>query len=440
MRPSSPSEATLPRGCAGQSTGRVSGGPGNVRCSCDQPARPCAIATADRSPRAHRVAHAAPPLRPWEQFASLLAEGLVAAGHDVTLFATADSVTTARLRSTSPCGWNEDDSIEPKVAEALHIAASSSTPPTSTSSTTASTSCRSPTAGSSTRRSSRRSTASRRTRILPAYERYDDTTAYVAISDADRHPALHYAATIHHGIDTAAFAVDPEPGDHLLFFGRIHPDKGTATAIDVAARAGRRLVIAGIIHDQRYYDEQVAPHVDGDTVRYIGPVTAADRSAVLGAAHALLHLIDFDEPFGYSVVEALACGTPVIAHRRGSMPELITDGVTGFLVDGTEEAVASDPRRRLARPTHDPGSDRRPLRQEHDDRPLRRRLPIPPRPRLTSSAVTPPGSGEDGVRLRPDVDRTTVDNAPSSPSAPIDRTTQAPSTSRCSPARPSSGR
>ena len=250
-------------------------------------------------------------------------------------------MTTVRLRSTSPCGWNEDDSIEPKVAEALHIAAFFEhaadldiihngfdflpltysglvdTPVVTT------------IHGFSS------------DRILPAYERYDGTTAYVAISDADRHPALHYAATIHHGIDTAAFAVDPDPGEHLLFFGRIHPDKGTATAIDVAARAGRRLVIAGIIHDQRYYDEQVAPHVDGDTVRYIGPVTAADRSAVLGAAYALLHLIDFEEPFGYSVVEALACGTPVIAQRRGSMPELITDGVTGYLVNDAEAAVGA---------------------------------------------------------------------------------------------------
>lgn len=272
----------------------------------------------------------------------MLADGLVAAGHDVTLFATGDSVTTATLHSTSPTGWNEDDSVEPKVAEALHIAAAFEraadfdiihngfdflplafsalvdTPVVTT------------IHGFSS------------DRIVPAYQRYDDTTAYVAISDADRHPALHYAATIHHGIDTAAFAVDPKPGDHLLFFGRIHPDKGTASAIEVAARSGRRLVIAGIIHDQRYFDVEVAPHIDGDRVQFLGPVGAADRSAVLGAAHALLHLIDFDEPFGYSVAEALACGTPVIAHRRGSMPELIDDGVTGYLVedaDGATDAV-----------------------------------------------------------------------------------------------------
>jgi glycosyltransferase involved in cell wall biosynthesis len=278
---------------------------------------------------------------PWELFASLLADGLVSAGHDVTLFATADSITTAALRSTSPHGWNEDDTIEPKVAEALHIADAFEHAADLdvihngfdflplTYSALVDTAVVTTIHGFSS------------PRILPVYERYDPTTSYVAISDADRHPALHYAATIHHGIDTDAFAIDPHPGDDLLFFGRIHPDKGTADAIEVARRAGRRLVIAGIVHDQQYFDELVAPHLDGDRVRYIGPVAAADRARVLGAAHALLHLIDFDEPFGYSVVEAMACGTPVIAHARGSMPELVTDGATGFLVGGVDEAVRS---------------------------------------------------------------------------------------------------
>ena len=179
-------------------------------------------------------------------------------------------------------------------------------------------------------------------RIVPVYERYDATTTYVAISDADRHPRLHYAATIHHGIDVDAFALHRHPGEHLLFFGRIHPDKGTAEAIEVARRAGRRLVIAGIIQDERYFRDEVAPHIDGDRVRFVGPVVAAERAEVLGGAHALLHLIDFDEPFGYSVVEAMACGTPVIAYDRGSMAELIDEGTTGFLVgdvDGAADAV-----------------------------------------------------------------------------------------------------
>jgi glycosyltransferase involved in cell wall biosynthesis len=278
---------------------------------------------------------------PWEQFASLLAEGLVAAGHQVTLFATADSVTTAELAATAARGWSEDDRIDPKVAECLHIANAFEraaefdvihngfdflpltysglvdTPVVTTIHGFSSTA------------------------IVPVYQRYDDTTTYVAISDADRHPALHYAATIHHGIDVDAFAPHPDPGPDLLFFGRIHPDKGTAEAIEVAHRSGHRLVIAGIIQDQGYFDERVAPHLDGESVRYVGPVGAVDRSDVLGHAHALLHLIDFDEPFGYSVAEALACGTPVVAFDRGSMRELIDDGITGYLVSGIGQATAA---------------------------------------------------------------------------------------------------
>ncbi|HXO48104.1 MAG TPA: glycosyltransferase, partial [Mycobacterium sp.] len=128
---------------------------------------------------------------------------------------------------------------------------------------------------------------------------------------------------------------------HLLFFGRIHPDKGTADAIEVARRCGRRLDIAGIVQDEEYFRNEVAPHIDGEHVRYLGPVDASARAEVLGEAHALLHLIDFDEPFGYSVVEAMACGTPVIANSRGSMGELISHTVTGFLVDDIDSAVAA---------------------------------------------------------------------------------------------------
>jgi glycosyltransferase involved in cell wall biosynthesis len=269
----------------------------------------------------------------------LLTEGLVAAGHDVTLFATADSVTTATLHATAPGGWSDDATIDPKVAECLHIAAvyeraddfdiihNSFDFLPLTYSGLVQTPVITTIHGFSS------------PRILPVYERYDATTHYVAISDADRHPHLRYTTTIHHGIDTAAFAVDPTPEDHLLYFGRIHPDKGTAHAIDVARRTGRRLDIAGIVQDERYFRDEVEPHLDDEHVRYLGPVPASERTDVLGGAHALLHLIDFDEPFGYSVVEAMACGTPVIATARGSMTELIEDRVTGYLVTGPDQAV-----------------------------------------------------------------------------------------------------
>ena len=278
---------------------------------------------------------------PWELFASLLTEGLVEQGHHVTLFATADSVTSATLVSTTPRGWSEDDAVDPKVAECLHIAQVFERAedfdiihngfdflPLTYSELVATPVITTIHGFSSPQ-------------ILPVYERYDASSTYVAISDADRHPRLHYAATIHHGIDVDAFAVHPAPSDDLLFFGRIHPDKGTGTAIEVAARSGRRLLIAGIIQDQTYFDEVVAPHIDGDRVRYVGPVVTADRAAVLGRAHAMLHLIDFDEPFGFSVAEAMACGTPVIAFDRGSMAELIDDGTTGVVVEDTDAAVAA---------------------------------------------------------------------------------------------------
>ena len=278
---------------------------------------------------------------PWEQFASLLTEGLVARGVDVTLFATADSATSGRLASVVARAYSEDPDVEPKVAECLHIAHAFERADEFdlihnsfdflplTYSGLVETPVLTTIHGFSSER------------ILPVYQRYNESTAYVAISDADRHPSLDYLATIHHGIDTDAFSLHPSPGGYLLFFGRIHPDKGTAEAIDIALAAGLPLVLAGIVQDQEYFDERVAPRLDGERVSFIGAVSAEERSELLGGAHALLHPIGFDEPFGYSVVEAMACGTPVVAFRRGSMGELIEDGKTGFLVDDVAGAVAA---------------------------------------------------------------------------------------------------
>lgn len=276
---------------------------------------------------------------PWERFVSLTTEGLVDAGIDVTLFATADSQTSATLVGTAPHGWSEGGPLDAKVEECLHIATALERAGDVdlihnsfdflplTYSRLVDTPMLTTIHGFSS------------PGIVPVYERYDDHTWYVSISDADRHDRLHYAATVPHGIDVEAFPRSEQPGEHLLFFGRVHPDKGTAHAIAVARAAELPLHIAGIVQDREYFDRQVAPHIDGTSVVWLGAVEAERRGEVLAGARALLHLIDFDEPFGLSVAEALACGTPVIAHRRGSMPELIDDRVTGFLVDDIEQAV-----------------------------------------------------------------------------------------------------
>jgi glycosyltransferase involved in cell wall biosynthesis len=278
---------------------------------------------------------------PWELFASLLTEGLVARGHVVTLFATADSSTTGRLVATSPTGWSEDASIEPKVAECLHIAAVFERASEFdiiqngfdflplTYSELVDVPMVTTIHGFSSEA------------IVPVYERYNASNYYVAISDANRHSKLDYAATIHHGINVDDFAFCAVPDTYLLFFGRIHPHKGTAEAIAVARRAGRPLIIAGIVQDQDYFRQEVEPHLDGTNVKFVGAVGGASRAQLLGGAAALLHLISFDEPFGFSVVEAMACGTPTIAFDRGSMNELLDheSGVTTTTLEGAIDAV-----------------------------------------------------------------------------------------------------
>ncbi len=272
---------------------------------------------------------------------SLLTEGLVRRGLDVTLFATRDSLTRARLVGTAPTGYSEDPELDPKVWEGLHIAMvferamefdvihNSFDFLPLTYSRLVDTPVVTTIHGFSSER------------IVRVYEAYNDRGAYVAISDADRHEKLSYAATIHHGIDMDEFDLRPDPGNYLLFFGRIHPDKGTAEAIEIALRSRVPLIIAGIIQDRDYFEQHVEPHIDGRRIRYVGVVGRDARAGMLGRARALLHPINFDEPFGFSVVEAMACGTPVIARDRGSMPELICDGVNGCLVGSVDEAVAA---------------------------------------------------------------------------------------------------
>ena len=277
---------------------------------------------------------------PWELVTSLLTEALVARGVDVTMFATLDSRTAGTLAGVVPAPYEEDPSIDAKVWEYRHLShlfaragefdlihnqadfpAHAFAPLVATPMVTT-------IHGFSS------------ARILPMYKPFEDRVHYVAISDADRSPDLRYAATIHHGIQLDEFPFDARGSDDLLFFGRMHPDKGAAEAIAVARATGRRLAMYGIVQDRGYYEREVGPHI-GERIRHPGAVGGEERLRALGEARALLHLINFDEPFGLSVIEAMACGTPVIAINRGSMPELIEDGVTGFLVDNVEEAVAA---------------------------------------------------------------------------------------------------
>ncbi|MFP4498320.1 MAG: glycosyltransferase family 4 protein [Vulcanimicrobiota bacterium] len=281
---------------------------------------------------------------PWEQVTSLLTEGLIERGVDVTLFATGDSTTAGKLHSICPRPYSEDLSLEPKVWECLHISEAFEhasefdiihnqydfLPLTYSKLVETPVVCT--IHGFSSMG------------ILPVYEKYNDNVYYVSISDADRAPSLDYTETIYHGLPLEAFTPMEKHGNYLLFFGRIHPHKGVTEAMEIAKKTSHKLIIAGIVQDEIYFDKKVKPHIDGTQIKYIGSVGPEKRDEILGNALALLHIINFDEPFGLSVVEAMACGTPVIARNRGSMPELIIDGENGFLIDTLEEAIESIPK------------------------------------------------------------------------------------------------
>ena len=273
----------------------------------------------------------------WETVASNLTEGLVARGWDVTLFATRDSVSRAHLHAVVERGYEEDPDIDPKVAEYLHISeaferasefdlihshydfmALAYTRMVKTPVLTTVHGFSSP-------------------KIMQVYEKYRDGY-FVSVSDSDRAKGLNYLATVYNGINLSLYPFQEHGGGHLIFLGRIHPDKGVHLAIAVARLAGLELTIAGLIQDQKYFREQIEPHLDA-RIRYIGPVDVAGKNELFASARALLHLNTIPERFGLVLAEANSAGVPVIAMDLGSCREVIEDGRTGFMVNGINEAV-----------------------------------------------------------------------------------------------------
>jgi glycosyltransferase involved in cell wall biosynthesis len=279
----------------------------------------------------------------WETVASNITEGLVARGWDVTLFASGDSRTAARLHAVVARCYEEDPTVDPKVAEYLHISEvferaadfdlihSHYDFMALTYSRLVKTPVLTTIHGFSS------------PQIMPVYQKYCDGN-YVSISESDRAPGLNYLGTVYNGINVSLYPLQSRPGDALVFLGRIHPDKGVHLAIQVAQRSRHRLLIAGIIQDAAYFEEQVKPHIDGRQIQYIGSADVAGKNQLFARAKALLHLNTIPERFGLVLAEANAAGVPVIAMDLGSCREVIADGRTGFLVNSVDEAVACLPR------------------------------------------------------------------------------------------------
>ncbi len=178
---------------------------------------------------------------------------------------------------------------------------------------------------------------------LPGLVRQFPQASLVSISDHQRLPLPHanWIGTIRHGLPTNLFRPSYEQGSYLAFLGRLTPDKGPEDAIRIARAAGKPLRIAAKIPraETAYFKKHLEPHIDGENIKLVGEVDETKKQSLLAGADALLFPIDWPEPFGLVMIEAMACGTPVIAYRSGSVPEVIDDGVTGFIVDSEQDAV-----------------------------------------------------------------------------------------------------
>jgi glycosyltransferase involved in cell wall biosynthesis len=272
-----------------------------------------------------------------------LTEALVALGHDVTLFASGDSTTSARLVPGLPRAIRFDPAVD---AAAVHIAHLTeiyrqadqfdvihshldffALPFAQT--------VRTPTVTTLHGRLDR-------PELARIYDLCHEAT-FIAISRSQRRqmPDLNWVATIHHGVDLARFTFYPKPGKYLAFVGRMAPEKRPDRAIEIAKMAGIPLIMAAKVDhtEQEYFDTVIKPLLKHPLIEYIGPVDERRKQELMGNALAVVMPIDWPEPFGMVFIEALACGTPVLTCPRGSVPELLEDGVTGFIRRTTAELV-----------------------------------------------------------------------------------------------------
>jgi len=301
---------------------------------------------------------------PWELVAHNMTEGLVALGHDVTLFAAAGTRSSATLVETCPhalCTWPEEQRNRPRgfdpktgllegppdarVWEQLHIARCVEAAASGAFDLVHShlhvhalvhaTHLPCPLVSTLHGAAWGRATHP----ILTAYKSHP----FVSISDAERSmlPELNYVATVYNGVRLQDFPLERHKDDYLVFAGRLAPEKGPAEAVEIARRSGRRLLLAGLIEEQHqaYFDTRIKPYLDGTNVEYLGLLSQAELAPVYREAAGVLFFINWCEPFGLVAVEAQASGTPLIATRFGALPEIVRDGETGFLVDTVDEAV-----------------------------------------------------------------------------------------------------
>ena len=289
-----------------------------------------------------------------ERIVSYLTEELVRQGHDVTLFASGDSQTLARLWASSPQALRSQSGVinhdVPLVLmqeqvfgvdagkfDIIHSHLDFLGFPLSRR-------CPTPVLATLHGRLDL-------PELVPMYREYADTPV-VSISNAQRMPLpnANWQGTVYHGLPDL-YNFHPHPGSYLAYLGRICPEKRPDHAIAIAKRVGIPLRMAAKIdpHDREYFETKIAPLLDHPLVEYLGEVTDAEKCDLLGNAMAVLCTYDWPEPFGIVLIEALACGTPVLAYRCGSIPEIIEDGVTGFICDNLDGMVAAIDRLPLIR-------------------------------------------------------------------------------------------